>query len=232
MEAASIIIVGIGCWGEGWADRHNFNGPVRSILFAGETLKHKWERRFWLMVVWGLALELVAFSFAFTASNNEILDLQAKLQPRTIKQKQADDFIKFTRNVQFKIPISLCVGRLYDDETWNYCRQIDEMLGLAGFQQFQFPVGIEVKTNLHISKHIGQSGVRDVWIFDGNQKNTSEVFYDDISPQSNPELFGNTISGQYAEIAVAVKQMSVAWVKSTNEIFKGDITIYVPPKIY
>lgn len=132
MEAASIIIVGFGCWGEGWADRHKFNEPVRSILFAGETLKHKWERRFWLMVVWGLVLELVAFSFAFKASNNEILELQAKLQPRQITTKQVTNFIFLTEKID-KIPIKICVGEA-DQETETYAYQIRCMLSQAGFK--------------------------------------------------------------------------------------------------
>ena len=71
IEFVSIIIVGIGCWGEVWAEHHKFSEDLNNILPSDRTNK-KWIRFFWLMVVWGLALELVAFGFAFISSNREI----------------------------------------------------------------------------------------------------------------------------------------------------------------
>jgi len=75
LEFASIIIVGIGCWGEVWAEHHKFSDDPNNIL-PNDLINKKWIRVFWLMVVWGLALELVAFGFAFIASNKEIEGLQ------------------------------------------------------------------------------------------------------------------------------------------------------------
>ena len=77
LEFASIIVVGVGCWGEVWAQHYRFTGRPNNLT-PTSLLNKRWERRFWLMVVWGLPLELVAFGSSFTISNREIEDLQAK----------------------------------------------------------------------------------------------------------------------------------------------------------
>ncbi|MDR3457256.1 MAG: hypothetical protein P4N60_07410 [Verrucomicrobiae bacterium] len=74
VEATSIIIVGVGCWGEVWAEHHKFSDNPNDILPTSR-LNKLWERRFWLMVVWGLGIELFAFCFTLLASNREIQSL-------------------------------------------------------------------------------------------------------------------------------------------------------------
>src|SRR5882724_3308680 len=71
VEFVSIIIVGVGCWGEVWSEHHKFS-PKPNDLMPPVRLNKKWERKFWLMVLGGLCIELVAFGFSFLASNREI----------------------------------------------------------------------------------------------------------------------------------------------------------------
>jgi hypothetical protein len=75
-EFFSIILVIIGCWGEGWAEHHAFKDefsspkPVRSQ-------KERWKRFFWKTVIIGLAIEMIAFGISFVASNREIEGLRS-----------------------------------------------------------------------------------------------------------------------------------------------------------
>src|SRR5580700_6793477 len=76
LEFFSIIVVIVGCWGEGWAEHHNF-----SDVFASPrpmmSSKEKWMRRFWAMVVVGLGIEMFGFGLSFIASNREIEGLRS-----------------------------------------------------------------------------------------------------------------------------------------------------------
>jgi hypothetical protein len=63
VEAVSIVVIAAGCWGEGWSERHHAVGRLK--------------RFFWKMVVWGLAVELLAFTVSFIAANIEIERLQS-----------------------------------------------------------------------------------------------------------------------------------------------------------
>ncbi len=108
VEAISIVVIGIGCAGEVWADHHKFADAFSSpspITYS----KDKWRRIFGMMVVGGLVIELFAFGLSFLASNREIeglhkanLELQAKLQPRIITKKQISDFIFLTEKISKK----------------------------------------------------------------------------------------------------------------------------------
>jgi hypothetical protein len=78
VEFLSIIVVIVGCWGEGWSDHHKFRdefaspSPVHSI-------KDWWKRFFWKTVIVGLGFEFIAFGFSFIASNREIDGLKSDL---------------------------------------------------------------------------------------------------------------------------------------------------------
>jgi hypothetical protein len=95
LEFISIIIVGVGCWGEVWAEHHKFSARPNDIL-PSSRINKIWERRFWLMVVGGLALELFAFAFSFLASNREISGLNLKIEELRKQNDENDRNSKFS----------------------------------------------------------------------------------------------------------------------------------------
>ena len=142
-EFSSIIIVGVGCWGEVWAEHHKFADDLNDIL-ASDRRNKFWVRFFWLMVVWGLALELVAFGFAFMASNKEIEGLQhkvedlrasndaleAQIQPRRITPEQKNKIIRDLyawRFIEDKCSVKIWVQR-FDVEANVFASQIAHIL--------------------------------------------------------------------------------------------------------
>lgn len=76
VEFFSIIVIVLGCFGEGWAEHHKFSDAFASPKPA-EYISDKVKRASWLAVVIGLAIELVAFGFTFIASNREIEGLKS-----------------------------------------------------------------------------------------------------------------------------------------------------------
>ncbi len=171
VEFISIIVIGSGCWGEGWAEHHRFSDNLEKKLPASK-VQSRWKVRFWKMVVGGLAIELIAFGLAFIASNREIeelhksnLELQAKLNPRTITLEQITNFIYSTELIR-KIPIKICIGQEGSDtETFAY--DLREMFTLA-----KFPVdssagvwGITRDPNFISTRPIGYTNeYPDVWL--------------------------------------------------------------------
>jgi hypothetical protein len=77
VEFGSIIIVIIGCWGEGWSAHHKFDDHFASPTPI-DPKREKYGRIFWRIVVFGLWAELIAFGFSFTGSNREIEGLKGK----------------------------------------------------------------------------------------------------------------------------------------------------------
>jgi hypothetical protein len=124
VEAVSILVIIIGCWGEGWAERHH----------AREWCK----RLFWRLVVGGLAVEFMAFGVSFWASNIEIarltrqnIELRAKLLPRRINPDQMKNFALLTQHIE-KIPIKIAALG-WGTETLTYAHDLREMFANAGF---------------------------------------------------------------------------------------------------
>jgi hypothetical protein len=78
VEFLSIIVVIVGCWGEGWSDHHKFRDEFASPLPV-HSIKDWWKRFFWKTVIMGLSIEFIAFVFSFIASNREIEGLKADL---------------------------------------------------------------------------------------------------------------------------------------------------------
>src|ERR1017187_1270026 len=164
VEAISIVVIGIGCAGEVWADHHKFADAFSSpspITYS----KDKWRRIFGMMVVGGLVIELFAFGLSFLASNREIeglhkanLELQAKLQPRIITKKQISDFIFLTEKISKKMPIKIYACSEGDD-TYQFARHIRSMFDKAGFPRDSSRDGVaeDLTENLitHVSREIG-----------------------------------------------------------------------------
>jgi hypothetical protein len=77
VEFISIIVIGVGCWGEShWSEDNRLPDDPESIMPA-EFLARKYRRISGRLVVIGLGIELIAFSFAFIASNREIQGVKA-----------------------------------------------------------------------------------------------------------------------------------------------------------
>lgn len=100
VEFICIIVVAIGCGGEVWADRHKFFDKVKTNPTLGRLgekklaaeIKEWWKIFFGVVVVMGLAIEALAFSCSFLASNLEIetlrkqnFELGKDIQPRMEK---------------------------------------------------------------------------------------------------------------------------------------------------
>ncbi len=75
VEFASIVIIAVGCGGEVWSEHYVFKDAFASPAPVKPS-RERWNRIFGLMVVWGLVIELVAFTFSFIASNREIEGLK------------------------------------------------------------------------------------------------------------------------------------------------------------
>jgi hypothetical protein len=138
LEFISIVVVGIGCWGEVWAEHHKFKTQPNDLM-PPSLINKKYERVFWLMVVFGLGIELIAFGFSFLAANREIeglhranLELQRKLQPRRITMEQRTNFIASTVYIP-KIPIKILIGQEGKD-TEDLAGDLRETLTMAGFK--------------------------------------------------------------------------------------------------
>ena len=129
LEFLSIIIVGVGCWGEGWAEHHRFSVRPDTLSSVADRRRF-YERLFWSMVVWGLAVELFAFLFAFLGSNREIENLrtqnlllqqeiqQAKPENQKIVSVTATAWFHLDGTNLFPVPttannpfVSLCIGQ-------------------------------------------------------------------------------------------------------------------------
>lgn len=213
-----------------------------------EKFKHVLEVSFEIVLVIGLALELIALPQHFVESaklNKEAqsfrlkaAQLEAKIQPRTITTTRAANFIELTKGIQFKYAIFICLGHQVDNETYNFAQQINELLILSGFDQYPFPQSAVVKTNLYLKRQISDDSINnfDLWIFDGNSHYTDkdQGTFLDISKTNHPELFDGSEREHYASVAEAFQKIgiSVVWEKTTNKMFNGDILLYIPPKNY
>src|ERR1700690_3809814 len=84
IEFISIVVIAIGCAGEAWAEIHKFSDKVKNSPNSerlgkkrtSEQRKNWWKFFFGWVVVGGLAIELIAFSCSFIASNREIEGLK------------------------------------------------------------------------------------------------------------------------------------------------------------
>jgi len=149
LEFISIVIVGVGCWGEVWSEQHKFKPD--SLAPTGY-LNEWWKRFFWLFVVFGLAIELVAFGFSFLASNREIEGLKSQniawatkveelrkatneqegmLRPRVLQF----DSSAFRKGLKDKLKVKVEILYPKDDvESWEFSGQIEMDLISEGWQ--------------------------------------------------------------------------------------------------
>jgi hypothetical protein len=137
VEVVGAVVVTIGVIGEYIA---NF-----TKLPKGRSRKKQWEKRSTLILIVGLAIELVGLVTTLVTSNIEIqqfrsnnlaleakvLELRAKLEPRTITEKQKEKFTNLLKNAP-KCPVRIHCGNV-DNETRNYAYQLREMLDNAGY---------------------------------------------------------------------------------------------------
>jgi hypothetical protein len=105
VEIVGAVIVTIGVIGEYVASF--------TTIPKGRIGKKKWEKRSTLILIFGLAVELVGLVSTICLSNIEIAqlhketaELELKLQPRTITAQQCKSFISFLQDAP-KSPISL-----------------------------------------------------------------------------------------------------------------------------
>jgi len=249
MEAASIIIVGIGCWGERWSEHHEFSVkseilmPDEYALKIQHRIRKKYERIFWLMVVWGLALELIAFGFAFRASNNEILELQAKLQPRSITDKQINDFIFLTEKISKKIPIKIHASSDGDD-TYGFSQYLRFMFDKAGFRRDSSLNGVEVDADISRYIHIfrGRDGTNGTveWpsvFISAHDTNDLAVTEKEMPKEITNGFFRPIVTEQnamkvYVAIGDCLEQIGEKrmWITNSFLLSKGECEILVPQK--
>jgi hypothetical protein len=238
IEFISIIVIGAGCFGEGWAEHHNFSDTFASPKPV-EYIKDKVKRWAWRMVVGGLAIEMVAFGFAFQASNNEILALQAKLQPRTITPKQIKDFIFLTGKIGKQIPIKIHASSGGDD-TMSFAIQLRYMLDRAGFKRDASENGVEINIAgnpiTFIYRKVGQTGewpsvifdiygTNEVTFFRSIPTETTNGFVRPIISEADPKTIYKAIDDCFRQIHI-----KTAWQQATNWMPPGECEIIITPK--
>jgi hypothetical protein len=101
-----------------------------------ESKKEKWENFWEYVLIVGLGLELAVLPHSvkeFEVLRKSNLELQSKLQPRTITLTQIKNFIFLTEKVTKTVPIKIVVGHEgFDTETYAF--QLRDMLNRAGFK--------------------------------------------------------------------------------------------------
>jgi hypothetical protein len=163
VEAASIILVIVGVWGEYWAENRKFKDEPRdevNAIVPVEILKrnweervkkwrHKWESFFWRILLCGLAVEFISFGFSITISGRQIeslksenLVLEKQIQPRRITPEQRKLIADELRN---KIPYPVkrrvtITAEGYDSESRIYAQQIIAALN-GGFIYANVDIG-------------------------------------------------------------------------------------------
>ena len=150
LEALSIIIVGVGAWGEVWAERKKRpNEPLPGSIdemFRGRKWKEEKEklvkkevRCFWRLLLFGLAVEFLSFGFSVTLSWKEIeslrqdnLKLYAQIQPRRLTIDQQNGIAS---------ALAPLAGRSADVESYSFdpdgivlAFQIGKAMGAAGLK--------------------------------------------------------------------------------------------------
>lgn len=248
IEFLSIIVIGFGCWGEGWSEHRKFK--ARKSKTAAQ-VKKWFKRLFWRMVVIGLGIELIAFGFSFIASNREIeglqkanLELAAKMQPRDITMEQITNFIFLTEYVS-KIPIRICIGRA-DDETETYAYRIRSMFNSANFTTNNDCglFGIKRNDNFRNVAPVGannsprQSDVifitSNTNFFDALANTVPSEKFDGL--QRPVALNSNDVEGVYFCIERALRRIGIntnlVYMLDTNGYFvnKGEFGFYIGPK--
>src|SRR5580692_2409538 len=95
VEFVSIVVIGLGCAGEAFAEHHKFKEGLSAMFIPSKSPQQILKRVCGWMVVVGLGVELIAFGFSFVASNREIEglrqknnEIEARLAPRSISTKQ------------------------------------------------------------------------------------------------------------------------------------------------
>lgn len=140
IEVVCALIVCVGVWGEGWAEKRIFSGHVSSIAERRKAL----ERIFWRLLIFGLAVELICLAVCLVLSNREIavlklrteelqqdnLQLYARIQPRRVTPEQKKE-IK-DRLSSWVSSMSQCTVKIivepFDAEARIFAEQIGDAL--------------------------------------------------------------------------------------------------------
>jgi len=153
-ELASILVVIVACWGEGWADHHKFPDEFASPR-PSKLKKDIWIKRFWRLLIIGLAGEMVAFVFSFIASNREIEELRSTNNMLALAQKprwqrfNGNAFIRTIAggpktNIEIlyasdenSAVFATSTKKVLDDCGWNViaCREFSEMDAIGGWEK-------------------------------------------------------------------------------------------------
>jgi hypothetical protein len=250
VEFVSIIVIAAGCAGELHAELHKFKDRVKTspaserltAKLSGEQIKERWKL-FWAgIVVLGLSVELIAFGLSYLASTNEIeglrksnLELQIKLQPRTISKKSMDDFILLTEKMQ-KIPIKIAfvVGR---SETVNFANQLRQMFTQAHFDTptNSGPWGINTDRSAWRHEIIGDTNWTDVIFVINGTNDIGPIlkirvekingFSRPVWPETNNYVFVGALKDMFQQIGI-----SCDWHHDTLSVGPGEFELVVMDK--
>jgi hypothetical protein len=229
VEFISIVVVGIGCWGEVWAEHHKFKQHPNDLM-PRFIINKKYERVFWLMVVFGLGIELIAFGFSFLASNREIeglhranLELQVKLQPRRITMEQMTNFITLCRGMP-KMPIKIIVG-IANNESEVFAEQVRQMLDKAGFGGEG--AGIVRDPTLYVTREIGVTTATAICLV----KNSPDMVVKDGKPVIPPGGHMITNSSGSTSVNMPVNQIGIVFAVGTHLKSVGITVSWMSPNL-
>jgi hypothetical protein len=219
-------------------------GVFGEIALEWKKTKDAWlKKAFWVLLIMGLVLEFreAAKSDLEAAKLEQSnLELQIKLQPRTITTQQVRDFMDLTKSITNKIYIKVIVGDS-DGETERFAGKIRSMLDEAGFGRTgEGVIHASPRAILENNSHTNAMPVTTFSAFDVAfevyGKNDMPVFipinfptngmkpiiYDDS--QSLMVVFG------YVGWAFSQIDMHPAYLYDNDVLKPGEIGIFVPTK--
>lgn len=208
MDGMGIMFFAVAYFGRYWVECRHFKGEPRedsNVLVPFESLKRQWDTRvrewrekwiiyFWRLLLIGLLIELLAFSFTVTISAKQIeslenanlglrrqlLDLQTKEQVRIFTRRERNDFIAYLQDKP-KGPVRMGVLGGFSEKTRIYAGEIQDLLNASGYQVN----GIEVLNPAHFIPSLPPDTSIGVYVW---------------SPEDKPP-YAAAISAALAEVA-------------------------------
>ena len=128
LDALTIIVVALGCWGEVWVEHHKFKSKPLDLMPV-EFVKSKYRILFGRMVWIALAIEFFAFGMALIGSHKEIARLHkqaedagkdaAKASESAVTNELRVEELKATNRELSKLVFKLTPRQLtYDQMDW------------------------------------------------------------------------------------------------------------------
>jgi hypothetical protein len=198
------------------------------------------------LIFLGLVLELIALPISLYQSHAEIeglinknLELQLKLQPRTIRAQQVTNFIFLTKNIP-KFPVRIGIEASYD-EPMNYAWQIKKMLNDARFpipdSDTNFPFQIfNAENGVTISPVIGDTNEWQDLDFVSDNTNSFRVFsYTKVEHKNGLDQYTissgdtNDIYGAFINAFIQDK-MTVIWTYKPEWVSPNHCAIFILQK--